>query len=209
MPWTKHTVENAWRILNASLVVIADALEVPVDELRDMYFEGIVPAPPALTPEQIEVMADEVAMPPDPEPETKRATRADLAPVAPETVLEQAAPIDEKPLTFRPPPKRPAYVPTVSKPAPNAVAAVDTLIGESLDDRPMPRRRSNLATTAEDKRRPHKPAEFYLMHEGRYLHQSCTGLTDKKQFAWCQPENKIAAVRKRYPETVDYLEVQA
>lgn len=201
--WTKGKIEKAWRVFDKSMTVIADALEVDVLELKALILEGTVPP----------YDRTETADPKPPksinEAAVKRATLADLAPPAPEVVLEQAAPIIEKPLQFRPEPKRPPYVAPVSQPAPNAVEAVDVLIGHSLDEQPLPRRRSNVPTDAEDKRRANKPAEFYLMHDGKYLHESCTGLTDKQQHAWRQPEAKIAAVRRKFPDTIDYLEVRA
>lgn len=238
MPWTRRTSEKAWRIFDKALPVIAEALDVTVDELRSFYLQGESPdilppatmeapgvtmepsshgnapvwydeSPPSLTPEQFEVIADAIAMPPDPEP--KRATRADLAPVPPEVVLEQAAPLLEKPVNFtsKAPKKLPNFVtgPLYSERG-NAPPGVDVQMGAEPQQKQGSRTSQHPFVPPRPKPKA-GPAEFFLMHEGRYLHESCTGLTDDRKRAWRQPESKIAAVRRKFPETVDYTEVPA
>lgn len=267
MSWTKGKVEKAWRIFMKASDVIADALDVPAEELRALLLEGTLP--------NMEAPADTM----EPSFHGKRATRADLVPPDPEEVLESAAPIIDEPIAFAttPPfdklsPEAQEAVqaiveaaatklldPALANPAlreayeeahstglaiievshevtadaggsvkvkklpqkliraaaleipaaGNTPPGVDVLMGGSAI-RPQGSRTSQHPPPPPPRPKIHAgPAEFYLMHDGKYLHESCQGLTDKKAHAWRQPENKIAAVRRKFPETVDYVEVQA
>ena len=241
MPWTKGKIEKAWRVFDKSMVVIADALEVDVLELKALILDGTLPIYDRTPAEEIRnmeaagvdiaaVMAERQVdtslapdptwydeTPPAPTPEivehlTKRATLADLAPPAPEVVLEAAAPIVEKPLEFRKPAPKVVKASQISTSSDREgpgyqEPAIDMLIGDKQGQPDQRSRRNN--TASHPKPKMPTPGLFFLMLDGKYLHESCTGLTTDKAHAWRQPEGKIAAVRRKFPETVDYLEVPA
>jgi hypothetical protein len=260
MAWTKAKIEKAWRIFMRSTEVIAEALEVTPDELRDLLLEGKLPD--LTTP-----AAEDTS-------HIKRARLQDLEPpVSPDEILDTAAPILDAPLAFTvtppletlPPEAAEAVSALIGKAAeqlqrehseevasamaevaatgigmlsvksdagqvrikhfPNTLKAkakapslpispvgnvppgVDVAMGMREERSPRARIKTDLAPLPI--RKPAGPPKFYLMHEGKYLHMSCNGLTDRKEYAWCQPESKIAAVRRKFPETVDYREVAA
>lgn len=58
MPWLKGTTAKAWRIMDASFVVIADALNVPVDELRAYILEGKEPPDDAAVLDKLPPLPD-------------------------------------------------------------------------------------------------------------------------------------------------------
>lgn len=179
--WTENKVETAVRLFSACLEEVARHLAVPSTELRDLWVKGrqpALPAPIVISPPAYEPPPREAFEPAEGDEPDRDDDEAELARLQAEEETELK-------------PEAPAE-PVSRFPAP-AVAAS-----------PIPAPRlippGGLFPAGHEVR--------LKRADGKYLHESLQGFTDKVKYAWCGPRLQYDTIKARMPKVVGKLSME-
>ncbi len=201
--WTPEKLSKAHRLFGKIMIYVAEALQVPADELLEYGLKGVMP--PMGEKQRVAQLVDRAAEP-EREPEIietrppEAVLQALLAPPAPAPEPEPSRDDDERELAeleeieddddvSRDGVEAGSGEAPVATPAAQATGAPVRESSDAKPSTPAPRASSQPGH------------EYYLTDEaGQWLHESLEALTKNKRFAWKGTTKKIEVVLKRMPK---------